>query len=81
LFIQTAVDLLKRYLPVICSSNLVTSREKQNKIFELLASIQSFLIGDTAPGTLEADNFNLAKGFSKDDNDKEKRSRFYFTLR
>lgn len=28
LFIQTSVDLLKRYLPIICSSNLVTSREK-----------------------------------------------------
>ena len=59
LFIQTSVDQLKKYLPIICSNNLVTSREKQNTILKLLRSIESFLLGDTAVSDLEDDQFNL----------------------
>lgn len=81
LFIQTAVDQLKKYLPVICGSGLVSSREKQNKIFELLAAVDEFLVGDTVANTLEDDYFNLSKGFSKDDNDALVRKAHNFRLR
>ena len=48
-FIQTAIDLLKKYLPTICSKNLEISKEKSTKIFELLDRIYDFLVGDFLP--------------------------------
>mgnify|MGYP006089436123 CR=1 FL=1 len=51
LFIQTAIDLLKKYLPTICSRTLEMSKDKQTKIFEVLDRIDTFLLGDTkTPG-------------------------------
>jgi len=47
LFIQTSIDLLKKYLPTICSRNLEVSKEKQTKIFDVLDKIKEFLVGDT----------------------------------
>ena len=39
LFIQTAVDQLKKYLPTICSRTLEISKEKSLKIKDLLDRI------------------------------------------
>ena len=47
LFIQISIDLLKKYLPTICSRNLEISKEKQIKIFGLLDKIEEFLSGES----------------------------------
>jgi hypothetical protein len=47
LFVQTAIDQLKKFLPTICSKNLEMSKEKQNRIIAVLRNILNFLRGDT----------------------------------
>ena len=47
LFIQTAIDQLKKYLPTICSRTLDISVEKKNKIKDIINRIRLFIIGDT----------------------------------
>lgn len=70
LFIQTAIDLLKKYLPTICSTHLDISKDKQTKIFDVLARIDDFLVGDTRGGFYgNGDQDVLKNGFSKDEND------------
>ena len=69
LFIQTAIDLLKKYLPTICSRTLEMSKDKQTKIFEVLDRIDIFLLGDTKTPGHQIVNQNLSKGFSKEEND------------
>lgn len=69
LFIQTAIDALKKYLPTICSRTLEISKEKQTKIFEVLDRIDNFLLGDTQTQSHQIINQNLSSGFSKDEND------------
>jgi hypothetical protein len=69
LFIQTAIDLLKKYLPTICSRNLEISKEKQTKILEGLDRIEEFLLGDTRDSITGDGDQELPAGFSKDEND------------
>jgi hypothetical protein len=68
LFIQTAIDLLKKYLPTVCSRNLELSKEKSRKVLLNLDRIHDFLLGDTAEDFLAGD-MKVASGFSKDEND------------
>lgn len=65
MFIQTAIDQLKRYLPTICSRALEISKEKQNKIFDVLDKIDEFLALDSQDLSIEGD-LQLPSGFSKD---------------
>ena len=69
LFIQTAIDALKKYLPTICSRTLEISKDKQTKIFEVLDRIDNLLLGDTQTQSHQIINQNLSSGFSKDEND------------
>jgi len=69
LFIQTAIDLLKKYLPTICSRNLDISKEKQTKIFDVLDRIDEFLVGDTRESFSADGDQDISTGFSKDEND------------
>ena len=73
LFIQTAIDLLKKYLPTICSRTLEISKDKQTKIFEVLDRIDNFLLGDTKTPSHQIVNQNLSSGFSKEENDAQQR--------
>jgi hypothetical protein len=68
LFIQTGIDLLKKYLPTICSRNLEISREKQIKILETFHRIKNFLLGDTVENLDDAEQ-KLPSKFSKELND------------
>jgi hypothetical protein len=68
LFIQTAIDLLKKYLPTVCSTTLDVSKEKSRKILNNLDKITEFLLGDTQENFL-AGAKQVASGFSKDEND------------
>jgi len=69
LFIQTAIDLLKKYLPTICSRNLELSKEKQTKISDVLEKINEFLVGDNEDVHLKTSETTLVIGFSKEKND------------
>lgn len=53
LFIQTANNILRKYLPTICSRTLEMSKEKQTKITEVMQRIEKFLAGDTEGGILQ----------------------------
>lgn len=68
LFIQTAIDLLKKYLPIVCSSSLEISKDKSKKVLSNLDRIHDFLLGDTKEDYLAGDKI-VACGFSKDEND------------
>lgn len=68
LFIQTAIDILKKFLPTVCSRNLELSKEKSKKVLMNLDRIHNFLLGDTADDFLAGDK-KVASGFSKDEND------------
>ena len=69
LFIQTSVDLLRKYLPTICSRNLEISKEKQIKIFSLLDKIEEFLLGESSEDHILQGDARVSTGFSKDEND------------
>lgn len=53
LFIQTANNILRKYLPTICSRTLEISKDKQTKIYEVMQRIEKFLAGDTEGGILQ----------------------------
>jgi hypothetical protein len=78
LFIQTAIDQLKRFLLVISTRNLELSKDKQKKVFECLDRIEEFLVGDTNDINEEAE---LASGFSKDYNDMQQKRKENLQLR
>ena len=81
LFIQTAIDLLKKYLPTICSRNLEISKEKQTKIFDLMARILDFLLGDTQVSEIVEGEVDIGSGFSKDENDMQMKKAENYNLR
>lgn len=81
LFIQTAIDLLKKYLPTICSRNLEISKEKQTKIFDLMARILDFLLGDTQVSEIVEGEVDIGSGFSKDENDMQMKKAENYKLR
>lgn len=68
LFIQTANNILKKYLPTICSRTLEISKDKQNKIYDVMDRIELFLTGDTDGGILQDEQI-LSTMFSKEIND------------
>ena len=69
LFVQIAIDQLKKYLPTICGRNLEVQKEKLQKITEVFKNILDFLLGDTVEKLHENPEETLAKAFSKEDND------------
>ena len=81
MFIQTAIDLLKKYLPTICSRNLEISKEKQTKIFDLLARVLDFLLGDTQVSEIVEGEVDIGSGFSKDENDMQMKKAENYNLR
>jgi hypothetical protein len=81
LFIQTAIDLLKKYLPTICSRTLEISKDKQTKIYDVLNSIEDFLLGDTKDNPIKLDEIKISTGFSKDENDMEQKKKHNLRLR
>ena len=81
LFIQTAIDLLKKYLPTICSRNLEISKDKQTKIYDVLNSIEDFLLGDTKENLLKIEDAKISTGFSKDENDMQQKKQHNLRMR
>ena len=79
--INQFIDLLKKYLPTICSRNLEISKEKQTKILEGLDRIEEFLVGDTRDNIASDGDQDLPTGFSKDENDLQLRRKENLRLR
>jgi hypothetical protein len=81
LFVQISIDLLKKYLPTICSRSLEISKEKQIKIFSLLDKIEEFLIGETNEDHILKGDERVSTGFSKDENDLQQKKHENMQLR
>ena len=47
LFIQTSVDVLTKWIPVFCSTGLDMSKDRRDKVMDILDRINKFLLGDT----------------------------------
>jgi len=72
---------LNKYLPTICSKNIEISKEKQNKINDVINKIYDFLDDNEDGENLRTNEYNLEINFSKDKNDEIQKKRSNLKLR
>jgi hypothetical protein len=73
--------MLKKYLPTICSKNIEISKEKQNKIHDVISKIYAFLDDQEDGENLRTNEYNLEVNFSKEKNDEIQRKQSNLKLR